>query len=461
MRKQPAGVRKAVTPRNVARESASRGKPGTSQLMSAIPKSARPSLTGARTGAVNAAAARSPIVKDAPIGPEEAKEKYGALLNSYEMEEIMQYPEIYYVGSLSKKVKLNNSPAANYGFDLSNHHYRANTGDHIAYRYEIRSILGKGAFGQVLRCFDHKTKEQVALKIIVNAKEIEKQAKAETEILRLLNEDDKDGSSHIVKIIDSFMFRTHVCAIFEVLGQNLYEFSKANMFRPFPMRHVKVIMKQVLIALSFIHKHGIVHCDMKPENVLLVPGSNTQVRVIDLGSACRVGQKHFDYIQSRFYRAPEVMLGIKYGPPMDIWSVGCIIGEMVSGRPIFCGDSEGHQMQILISALGMPPAELIAAAPRKSTFFDADGNPKAVGKRKKLPPTTLAKVVRSNDHDLLDLLTKCFIWDQHKRITADEALRHPFFEIKETSEQKITLRPATANNHGAPGKRPAVVLKRV
>lgn len=375
------------------------------------------------------------------------------------MEEIMQYPEIYYVGSLSKKVKLNTSPALNYGFDMSNHHYRANTGDHIAYRYEIRSILGKGAFGQVLRCFDHKTKEQVALKIIVNTKEIEKQAKAETEILRLLNKDDKDGSSHIVRIIDSFMFRTHVCAIFEVLGQNLYEFSKANMFRPFPMRHVKVIMKQVLVALSFIHKHGIVHCDMKPENVLLVPGSNTNVRVIDLGSACRVGQKHFDYIQSRFYRAPEVMLGIKYGPPMDIWSVGCIIGEMVSGRPIFCGDSEGHQMQILISALNMPPTELIEKAPRRGTFFDAEGNLKVTGKRKRIPPTSLAKIVRSNDHDLLDLLSRCFAWDQNSRITADDALKHPFFDVKEAPEQKkVTLRPATTHE-GATARRP--VMKRV
>ena len=416
-----------MPPRNSSKESVLRSSPRISPRIPPAPKSARTSLSSTQRSSSCAAASKSPVVKNAPIRPEEAKASYGALLTSYEQTEIQNYPEIYFVGCFSKKVQPASSSAQNYGFDTPDHHYRANVGDHIAYRYEIRSVLGSGAFGQVLRCFDHKTKGNVALKIIVNTKETEQQAKAETSILQMLNKDDPTGSSNIVRFMSSFVFRKHVCATFEVLGQNLFEFGKSNMFRPYPMRHVKLIAQQLLTTLAFVHKHGIVHCDMKPENVLLVPGTNTTVRVIDFGSACKIGQKHFTYIQSRFYRAPEVMFGMEYGPPIDIWSVGCIIGEMICGRPIFCGDTEVHQVEHYISALGAPPADMVNKALRRKVFFDDSGKLRVSSKQKRLPPTQLSQLIRCNDADALDLLSKCLTWTPSKRITAQDALKHPFF----------------------------------
>ena len=407
-----------------------------SKLSPHVPPATRSASSAAflipRSNSCAAALSKSPVVKDAPITPQEAKSNYGALLTPHEHKEILAYPEIYFVGFFSKKIQATGSTT---NFDTPDHHYRVAVGDHIAYRYEIRSILGTGAFGQVLRCFDHKSRENVAVKVIVNTKETEKQAKAETSILEMLTKDDPEQKSNIVRFQTSFVFRKHVCAVFELLGQSLFDFAKSNMFRPYPMKHVKVIGRQVLTALAFTHKHGIVHCDMKPENVLLVPGANTNVRVIDFGSACRVGEKHFSYIQSRFYRAPEVILGMQYGQPIDMWSFGCIIGEMICGRPIFCGDSELHQLEHHISAIGKPPDELLARGSRRNNFFDRDGKLKSPGgKQKRLPPTPLAQLIRCHDADALDLISRCLRWLPSERITAVEALKHPFFKLEPESK---------------------------
>ena len=370
----------------------------------------------------------SPIIRHGPITAEEALDKYSSLLTSYEQKEILDYKEIYYLGVHSKKVRSNKSPVSNYGFDLNTHHYRANCGDHIAYRYEIRSILGKGAFGQVLRCTDHKTKETVALKIIINTAQMKIQGAAEIKMLQFLNEEDPNGVSNIVRVLDAFSFRNHPCVVFEVLGQNLYEFSRSNFFKRAAVAQVRIIGRQILRALQFAHGRGIVHCDMKPENVLLLVGSNTKVKVIDFGSACYIGQKHFDYIQSRFYRAPEVMLGIPYGPPMDIWSFGCVIAELATGKPLFPGENECHQLQLQMQILGPIPNQVLRISKRRDVFFDSDGKIYPInGKRKKPGSVSLQKATGIVDENLLDLLKMCFEWDQNKRITALDALKHPFF----------------------------------
>ena len=388
------------------------------------------------------------VIRSGPIPGAVARTKYVSQLNLYEQKEVLKYQEVYFIGLLSKKVKTNNSAGVNYGFDFASHHYRANPGDHIAYRYEIRSVLGKGAFGQVLKCYDHKTKTDVAIKVLINTHQMEQQGKAEMAILKTLNDSDEKGTSHIVKLLETFVFRNHICAVFEVLGQNLYEFSRANMFKAMPVRQVRVIARQMLRALSLIHEQGYVHCDMKPENILLMPGSTTKVRVIDFGSACRIGQKHFDYIQSRFYRAPEVILGMKYGPPIDIWSFACIVAELIGGKPLFSGASEQQQLQLHMAILGCPPKSFIAKAPRKSTFFDDQNNPKLPTTKRHAPgSSTIAKATHCSDPELLDLLDKCLKWDPDQRLTAKNALKHPFFASKEAQPAAA---PAPAQKPAAP-----------
>jgi dual specificity tyrosine-phosphorylation-regulated kinase 2/3/4 len=372
------------------------------------------------------------VIDDAPMAPDAAKVKYLTFLSDYELSEIMLFPEIYYVGYLNRKATARPTAANNNGFDSSTHHYRCLPGDQIAYRYEIQSVFGKGAFGQVLRCFDHKAKCVVAVKIVINTPQMSQQGAAEMEIVAILNSADTTNDSHVISMNNRFVWRNHVCAVFEVLGHNLYEALRANRFQPYGGPSLRAIGRQLLRSLQFTHANGFVHCDLKPENILLLPNSKAKIRLIDFGSACRIGQKHFDYIQSRFYRAPEVILGIPYGPPMDVWSFACIMAELGTGKPLFPGESELQQLRLHVELCGLPPAAILETAARRRMFFEENGRPLIDVKHKR----SLAKLTGFADRDLLDLLSKCLVWDQAGRITAEEALAHPFFAAREVTVVK-------------------------
>lgn len=369
----------------------------------------------------------APTVIRGPITPKDAISHYSSMLTPYEKTEIFNYPEIYYIGKLSHK---DSQKGAKPNFDSPTHHYKVVIGDHILYRYEIRSLLGKGAFGQVVRCYDYKMKKQVAVKIIINTPQMHKQGAREIEMLKHLVS--PDFNNNIIQLLDSFTFRNHLCAVFEVLGQNLYDYSKSMRFRPIAMGVVKKITKQILVALDFSHSHNIVHCDLKPENIMLISGGPEHgVQLIDYGSGCYIGDPHFDYIQSRFYRAPEVIIGLPYGPPMDLWSLAAIIVELLTGKPIFPGANEAEQISRYVEVLGLPPLEMVKNGKQSMRYFTESGILKqSVGKKKISPKSvSLSKLTGLRNSSLLDFLSKCFVWDQNKRITARDALQHPWVAL--------------------------------
>ena len=245
------------------------------------PQSTNPRFSHAPRTARNPAI--SPIIPNAPITPEEAKASYSSMLTTYELSEIHNFPEIYYLGIPSKKIRVKPTPGSNnYGFDDSNHHYKAIVGDHLAYRFEIRAVFGKGAFGQVLRCFDHKTKQQVAIKLVINTEQMHKQGKIEVAIIQRLNDLDPDRTSDIVRTFDAFIWRQHIAVSFEILGMNLYEYSRSIRFQPMTLHQIHAIAKHILTGLAFCHKNKIVHCDMKPENVLLTQNSTMNLSLIHI-----------------------------------------------------------------------------------------------------------------------------------------------------------------------------------
>ena len=129
---------------------------------------------------------------------------------------------------------------------------------------------------------------------------------------------------------------------------------------------------QILEALDYMYQFSIVHCDLKPENVLLVRMTKSQIKLIDYGSSCFELERFYTYIQSRFYRAPEIMLGIPYTTAIDMWSFGCIVFECLVGVPIFAGENENDQMAAIMEVVGVPPRSLIAKATRRRVFFDDD-----------------------------------------------------------------------------------------
>ncbi|KAK3325229.1 hypothetical protein B0H66DRAFT_547738 [Apodospora peruviana] len=362
-----------------------------------------------------------------------------AVLNIYERGEIVDYPDIYFCGTqnANKVVGDAQSDAPNFGYDDDRGDYSIVPGDHLAYRYEIIDILGKGSFGQVVRCIDHKTGVLVAVKIIRNKKRFHQQALVEVNILKKLREWDPKNKYSMVNFTHSFYFRSHLCISTELLDMNLYEFIKSNAFRGFSLKLIRRFTKQLLSSLNLLKQHKVIHCDLKPENILLRHPLHSEIKVIDFGSSCFENEKVYTYIQSRFYRSPEVILGMTYGMPIDMWSLGCILAELFTGVPIFPGENEQEQLACIMEVFGPPEKHLIEKSTRKKLFFDSMGKPRLTispkGRKRRPSSKTLQQTLKCDDEPFLDFLTRCLRWDPDRRMKPDEAIRHEFITGQKTA----------------------------
>ena len=223
--------------------------------------------------------------------------------------------------------------------------------DHVAYRYEVRDLLGRGHSASVFLCFDHKRKEQVALKVIDAKKRFKAQAAVEVNALAAL----RNRSVHVVSLKNYFVFRQQVCIVMECLGPRLGSLGRLG------LEQTKAVGVQLLAALDCLSRCEVIHCDLKPANVLL---RGQEVSLIDFGSACFANAKSSLYVQARFYRAPEVLLGIAYTTAIDMWSFGCIVYELFTGRPLFPAQSEQDLLDKIVQLKGPPPERVRAQATR-------------------------------------------------------------------------------------------------
>lgn len=375
-----------------------------------------------------------------PIKSSIVKQKYSRYLTIYEQREIVKYPDVYFIGESAKKINNNLSSNNNYGFDSPTANYKVLIGDHIKYRYEIKSILGSGVFGQVLKCYDHKDKINVALKIIINTPQMHEQGQVEATVLKKLTEEDKQNRSCCMHVYESFTFRNHICIVYEILGKSLFAFHKSINFQPYPVEILKKVVRDVLSGLLFIHLHQFVHADIKPENILFDPAALSHVKLIDFGSSCVAGKPIFNYIQSRYYRAPEIMLGLKYSTPIDLWSLGCIIAELMAGKPIFQGRNEFEQLHFYAKIIEPIPITLAKQSPRRNKYFVEGNNLIPLqGIKINVPdiPNKLQYLTNIKDPQLMDLLRRLLTIDPAKRISASLALQHPWLKEEKSNPRKL------------------------
>nr|CAH8846853.1 unnamed protein product [Trichobilharzia regenti] len=242
--------------------------------------------------------------------------------------------------------------------------------------YEVLAFLGRGTFGQVVKCRCQSSNRYVAIKILKNLPSYLRQGNVEIQILQTLAQQDTE-SHNIVRAIECFQHKNHMCFVFELLDQNLYEYLKSNKFRPLTLPEIRPISQQVLTALSKLKTLGLIHADLKPENIMLVnPGSENmryRVKVIDFGSACHSSKAvQNTYLQSRYYRAPEILLGLPFDEAIDMWSLGCVLAELFLGWPLYPGSSEYDQMRYIVETQGLPPSDMLKNAGKCSTFFVRD-----------------------------------------------------------------------------------------
>ena len=263
-------------------------------------------------------------------------------------------------------------------------------------RYAVGRVIGKGSFARVVVGYDIVTDTRVALKVVRRSDAFHAQAAKELEILRALGghapafdeggdntggrtqaATATEGHPNVVSMLDAFVHRGgnqsqnqsqsqnaapsldggFRCLVFELLSHSLYDVLRSTSFKGVSLGLVRKFARQIFSALSFLRSIGVVHCDVKPENVLLVSADRSAVKLIDFGSSCFVGDTpDFTYVQSRFYRAAEVILGLPYGVEIDTWSLGCVLVEMHAGTPLFPGRDERDQLGKIAEALGPVPA---------------------------------------------------------------------------------------------------------
>jgi dual specificity tyrosine-phosphorylation-regulated kinase 2/3/4 len=363
-----------------------------------------------------------------PLQAKAAISLYPNDFNKLEQLELIEYQILYFLGSANKiKPTIDGN---NNGYDDERGDYIVHIGDHIAYRYEILKVLGKGSFGIVVECFDYKRSEKVALKIIKNKSRFHQQAAVEIKVLQQLRENDIEGKYNVVKIKNYFIFRKHICITFELLSLNLYELLRQNHFEGFSLTLIHRFAVQLLVCLQYIAKQKVIHCDLKPENILLKDTEKALINVIDFGSSCFENERVYYYIQSRFYRAPEIILGINYTTAIDMWSLGCILAELFIGRPIFPGESEHVQLVYIMQVLGVPSNDVISRAKHKDKFFDSELQPKIIENKKgvvKMPGTRpLNEALNGSPSSFVDFVSKCLVWDPDHRLKPIEGLDHPW-----------------------------------
>ncbi|CAI4034288.1 hypothetical protein SMKI_10G0740 [Saccharomyces mikatae IFO 1815] len=262
----------------------------------------------------------------------------------------------------------------NKGFDNINSDYILYVNDVLGVeqnrKYLVLDILGQGTFGQVVKCQNLLTKEILAVKVVKSRTEYLTQSITEAKILELLNQKiDPANKHHFLRMHDSFVHKNHLCLVFELLSNNLYELLKQNKFHGLSIQLIRTFTTQILDSLCVLKESKLIHCDLKPENILLCAPDKPELKIIDFGSSCEEARTVYTYIQSRFYRAPEIILGIPYSTSIDMWSLGCIVAELFLGIPIFPGASEYNQLTRIIDTLGYPPSWMIDMGKNSGKFM--------------------------------------------------------------------------------------------
>ncbi|XP_071956142.1 homeodomain-interacting protein kinase 1-like [Antedon mediterranea] len=337
-------------------------------------------------------------------------------------------------------------------------------------RYEVLEFLGRGTFGQVVKCWKRGTNEIVAIKILKNHPSYARQGQIEVNILARLSAENAD-EYNFVRAYECFQHKTHTCLVFELLEQNLYDYLKHSKFSPLPLKYIRPVTQQVLVALLKLKSLGLIHADLKPENIMLVDPVRQpyRVKVIDFGSASHVSKAVCStYLQSRYYRAPEIILGLPFCEAIDMWSLGCVIAELFLGWPLYPGASEYDQIRYISQTQGLPADRLLSSATKTTRFFkrDCDANfplwrlkkaeehegetgIKSKEARKyifnclddiaqvNLPPDlegTELLAEKADRREFVDLLKRMLTIDAEKRITPLEALNHSFVTLSHLGE---------------------------
>ncbi|KAH3710264.1 hypothetical protein DPMN_069738 [Dreissena polymorpha] len=331
-------------------------------------------------------------------------------------------------------------------------------GDILQARYEVVSTLGEGTFGKVIEVKDkQRNSDHVALKIIKNVEKYREAAKLEIIVLEKLREKDPTGKKLCVQMLDWFDYHGHMCLSFNMLGLSVFDFLKENNYIPYDLDQVRHISYQLCYAVQFLHENHLTHTDLKPENILFVNSDydvsfnskkkrdernirNTDIQLIDFGSATFDHEHHSTIVSTRHYRAPEVILELGWSQPCDVWSIGCIMFELYTGYTLFQTHDNKEHLAMMERILGNLPYRMTKKT-KKQRYFSSSGKVRDADRNWYVrdnckPLSRYLKDPNNSDHqELFDLIDKMLTYEPSDRITLRQAQRHPFLAQFYTSSR--------------------------
>lgn len=309
-------------------------------------------------------------------------------------------------------------------------------------QYKIIRPVGKGAYGLVVSALDSIRSKYVAIKkigdVFTNPLDARRTLR-EVRILKLLA-----GHSNISGLIDLFPplappeHYTDVYMVYDLMDTDLHQIIRSS--QQLPNEHVQFFLYQLLRGLKYVHSAGIIHRDLKPSNLLV--NANCDLKICDFGLA-HVSFSHIpapEYIVTRWYRPPELLLscssGHSAGAGIDMWAVGCIMAELLGRKPLFPGKDYIHQLNLVFKVIGTPNTrQLMNMNLNESALSYLTTAPSS-------PPADLRRYFPDASHEALDLLSQLLCFDISSRLTAEQALSHPYFaDLHDPRDEPICVEP--------------------
>ncbi|KAK2447736.1 mitogen-activated protein kinase [Trifolium repens] len=309
-------------------------------------------------------------------------------------------------------------------------------------RYKIEEVIGKGSYGVVCSAYDTHTGEKVAIKKINDIFEHVSDATRilrEIKLLRLLRHPDIVEIKHILLPPSRREFKD-IYVVFELMESDLHQVIKAN--DDLTPEHYQFFLYQLLRGLKYIHTANVFHRDLKPKNILA--NADCKLKICDFGLA-RVAFNDTptaifwtDYVATRWYRAPELCGSFfsKYTPAIDIWSIGCIFAELLTGKPLFPGKNVVHQLDIMTDFLGTPSPDAIARVRNEKAR-------RYLSSMRKKRPVPFSQKFPNTNPLALRLLERMLAFEAKDRPTAEEALADPYFKGLAKVEREPSAQPVT------------------
>jgi len=297
-------------------------------------------------------------------------------------------------------------------------------------RYQSLSPVASGAYGTVCSAVDTHTSEKVAIKKLARPFQSPIHAKRtfrELKLLRHMNHENVIDLADVFTPDESVDQLNDVYFVSSLMGADLSNILKIQRLTD---DHVQFLVYQVLRGLKYIHSAGIIHRDLKPSNIAV--NEDCELKILDFGLARQADDEMTGYVATRWYRAPEIMLNwMHYNQTVDVWSVGCIMAELITGRTLFPGSDHIDQLTRIMAIVGTPGAELL----RKMQSEEARNYIRSLPI---MEPKDFKQVFAGASSAAIDLLEKMLVLDPDYRITAADALEHPYLRQYHDPEDEPT-----------------------